>query len=88
MRNVTSWGSDKEILALATMLQCTIHVWTDLLGGAQWAHLLGGSRHWLHMGPLFCNTTCVSYNNSTPYNLYIYHNRRRNHYDRVVVSLP
>ena len=86
MRNVTSWGSDKEILALSTMLQCTVHVWSDLMGGAELTRVVPDRRHWLHMEPLFHNNTCVSYN--THYNLYIYHNRRRNHYDRVVVTLP
>ena len=82
----TSWGSDVEILALCTMLQCTIHVWTDLIGGAHLTHMVPDRRHWAHLTPLFYNSTCVSYN--TTYNLYIYHNRARNHYDRVVVRLP
>ena len=86
LRNPITWGSDVEIMALCTLLQCTVHVWCDLTGGAAWAHVIGGTRHWVHMEPLFYNSTCVSYNN-THYNLYIYHNRSRNHYDRVVVSL-
>ena len=87
LRNPITWGSDVEIMALCTLLQCTVHVWCDLTGGAAWAHVIGGTRHWVHMEPLFYNSTCVSYNN-THYNLYIYHNRSRDHYDRVVVSLP
>ena len=87
MRSPISWGTDLEILAISTMLQCTTHVWCDLTGGAAWAHIIGGTRHWAHLVPLFYNSTCVSYIN-THYNLYIYHNRSRNHYDRVVVSLP
>ena len=59
LRNPITWGSDVEIMALCTMIQCTVHVWCDLTGGAAWAHVIGGTRHWVHMEPLFYNSTCV-----------------------------
>ena len=75
-----------EIMALCMVLQCIVHVRCDLTGGAAWAHVIGGTRHWVRMEPLFYNSTCVSYNN-THYNLYIYHNRSRDHYDKSCCEL-
>ena len=42
LRNPITWGSDVEIMALC-------NVWCDLMGGAAWAHVIEGTRHWVHM---------------------------------------
>ena len=62
LRNPITWGSDVEIMALSTLLQCTVHVWCDLMGGAAWAHALDIGCIWSHYSTTVpvCHTTTLT----------------------------
>ena len=70
LRNPITWNSDVEIMALRTLLQCTVHVWCDLTGGAAWAHVIGGTRHWVQWSHYsttvpVCHTTTLTITSSS-----------------------
>ena len=49
--SVFSLESDNKKIRSESHRTC-VHVWCDLMGGAAWAHVIGGTRHWMHMEPL------------------------------------
>ena len=70
--SIAAWGSDKEMVALATMLQTTIFV----------SNNASGKRVWNCFHPLFWNPKyCMEKSN---YKLYLHHSDSRTHYNRVI----
>ena len=73
--HLAAWATDKEIFSAATLLQVGICIFSDF----------GFSgRQWLRFKPIFTNENCLAPSN---FNIYIYHTRSGDHYDRVCPCL-
>ena len=67
-------GTDIEIEVFATMLEIEVHVYSDF----------GRNRAWLKYKPLFLNSHCMDRSDCK---IYILHNEKCDHYDRVISLL-
>ena len=70
-----TWGTEKEIRVIATMLQLEIFTFSGISKGR---------RGWEHFLPVFSKPTCMS---SFGLEIFLYHNRSGDHYDCVIPSL-
>jgi hypothetical protein len=76
MLSVGTWGTDNEMVVMATMLQVCLHVSTR------------GSptvRSWHRFEPLFKNEKCLS---PSGVNVYLFHTDDRSHYEMVDILEP
>ena len=69
---LSTWGTEKEIRVIATMLQLEIFTFS---GSSK------GQRRWVHFLPVFSKPSCMS---MYGYKIFLYHNRSGDHYDCVI----
>ena len=70
----STWGTEKEIFVIATMLQLEIFVFTGITRG---------SRGWARFWPIFSKPTCMP---RCGFKIFLYDNRSGDHYDCVIPS--
>ena len=73
MHQITSWGTENEIIVAATLFQANINIFCSF----------GNKRSWTTVVPAFFNSTCMPKANVE---LYLYHKGKHQdrHYDVVV----
>ena len=75
--DTTGWLFDIELLFIASLLQIQIHVFAT-------TNLRSRARRWIAYKPAFALKECMA--QTADYHLHLYHNKAKNHFDRVVFT--
>lgn len=75
--DTTGWMSDIELLFIASFLQIKICVFATMAGRKQ-------KRKWIFYNPAFKTQECMT--GTKDYNLHLYHNAAKDHFDRAVFN--